>query len=140
MKWCQWDSNQQSFERDAAALATELWFKSCFPESSYNFVDTRGIFLTISANQTAKRKLKNDIKKLVRPSKRVTAVDWTAAGDAFVGGFAFCMAQSEGLFEVALFANDAAALSVTKMGTIFNAEYERSKNVRKTEHIIVMDN
>jgi ribokinase len=50
------------------------------------------------------------------PAKKVKAVDSTAAGDAFVGSLAFCIAQGRTLLEAALFANDVAALSVTKMG------------------------
>lgn len=50
------------------------------------------------------------------PAKKVKAVDSTAAGDAFVGSFAFCIAQGRTILEAALFANDVAALSVIKMG------------------------
>lgn len=50
------------------------------------------------------------------PAKKVKAVDSTAAGDAFTGSFAFCIAQGRTLLEAALFANNVAALSVTRMG------------------------
>jgi ribokinase len=50
------------------------------------------------------------------PAKKVKAVDSTAAGDAFVGGLAFCIAGGRTILESALFANNVAALSVTKMG------------------------
>jgi len=50
------------------------------------------------------------------PAKKVKAVDSTAAGDAFVGGLAFCIASGKTLSEAVSFANDVAALSVTKMG------------------------
>jgi ribokinase len=50
------------------------------------------------------------------PAKKIKAVDSTAAGDAFVGGLVFCIAQGRTILEAALFANDVAALSVTKMG------------------------
>lgn len=50
------------------------------------------------------------------PAKKIKAVDSTAAGDAFVGGLAFCIAQGKTILEAILFANDVAALSVTKMG------------------------
>ena len=50
------------------------------------------------------------------PAKKVKAVDSTAAGDAFVGGLAFCIAQGKTILEVVLFAGIVAALSVTKMG------------------------
>jgi ribokinase len=50
------------------------------------------------------------------PAKKVKAVDSTAAGDAFVGGLAFCIARGKTILEAVLFAGNVAALSVTKMG------------------------
>jgi ribokinase len=50
------------------------------------------------------------------PGIKVNAVDATAAGDAFTGSLAVKMAEGKTLREAALFANYAAALSVTKMG------------------------
>jgi ribokinase len=50
------------------------------------------------------------------PAKKVKAVDSTAAGDAFVGGLAFCIAQGQTILEAVLFASNVAALSVTKIG------------------------
>jgi ribokinase len=47
---------------------------------------------------------------------KVKAVDTTAAGDAFTGGFAFALAAGRPIAEAARFANYVAALSVTKMG------------------------
>ncbi len=47
---------------------------------------------------------------------KVNAVDATAAGDAFTGSLAVGLAQGWELFDAALFANQVAALSVTKMG------------------------
>ncbi len=50
------------------------------------------------------------------PAKVVDAVDTTAAGDAFNGGLIFGLAQGKSLTDAAVFANNVAALSVTKMG------------------------
>ncbi len=50
------------------------------------------------------------------PAKKVNAADSTAAGDAFTGSLAFGMAQGKTLTDAALFANNVAAISVTKMG------------------------
>ena len=47
---------------------------------------------------------------------KVDAVDATAAGDAFNGALAVGLAQGKTISDAALFANHAAALSVTKMG------------------------
>ena len=50
------------------------------------------------------------------PAKKVKAVDSTAAGDAFTGSLAVGIASGWTLLEAASFANNVAALSVTKMG------------------------
>ena len=57
---------------------------------------------------------KHDTKLI--PAPKVTAVDTTAAGDAFNGGFAYALATGKSLLEAVKFANYVGALSVTKMG------------------------
>lgn len=49
-------------------------------------------------------------------ARKVTAVDSTAAGDAFTGSLAVGLAKGQSLSEAALFANNVAAVSVTRMG------------------------
>jgi ribokinase len=49
-------------------------------------------------------------------AERVNVVDTTAAGDAFTGSLAVGLGQGQILRDSALFANRAAALSVTRMG------------------------
>jgi ribokinase len=49
-------------------------------------------------------------------AERVNVVDTTAAGDAFTGSLAVGLGQGRNLHDSALFANRAAALSVTRMG------------------------
>jgi ribokinase len=51
------------------------------------------------------------------PCIKVAAVDATGAGDAFSGALATAIAEGRDFFEAAEFANVAAALSVTKIGT-----------------------
>lgn|SRR5450756_2294548 len=51
------------------------------------------------------------------PSVDVEAIDATGAGDAFSGALATAIAEGKGFFEAVEFANTAAALSVTKIGT-----------------------
>jgi ribokinase len=71
------------------------------------------------------------------PAKKVKAVDSTAAGDAFVGGLAFCIAAGQSLLEAVMFANDVAALSVTKMGAQTSMpsmkEVEKFRKSRKSK-------
>jgi len=50
------------------------------------------------------------------PGYRVDVVDTTAAGDAFVGGFAVGLAEGQELAEAVRLANAAGALAVTKLG------------------------
>ncbi|WP_122664535.1 ribokinase [Pseudomonas viridiflava] len=50
------------------------------------------------------------------PAPRVTAVDSTAAGDTFVGGFAAALAQGHTEADAIRFAQKAAAISVTRAG------------------------
>jgi ribokinase len=49
-------------------------------------------------------------------AEKVNVVDTTAAGDAFTGSLAVGVGQGGSLYDSALFANRAAALSVTRMG------------------------
>jgi ribokinase len=50
------------------------------------------------------------------PARKVTAADSTAAGDAFTGSLAVGLAKGQTLSEAASFANNVAAVSVTRMG------------------------
>jgi ribokinase len=50
------------------------------------------------------------------PSPEVVAVDTTAAGDVFNGALAVSLAEGRSLSDAVIFANHAAALSVTKLG------------------------
>jgi ribokinase len=50
------------------------------------------------------------------PALPVKTVDTTGAGDAFVGGLACALAEGRDIFSAAIFANAAAALSVTRPG------------------------
>lgn len=50
------------------------------------------------------------------PALPVTAIDTTAAGDAFNGALAVAISEGRTLFEAARFANRAAAIAVTRAG------------------------
>jgi ribokinase len=50
------------------------------------------------------------------PAPKVQAVDTTAAGDTFVGGFAAALANGKSEAEAIRFGQIAAALSVTRAG------------------------
>jgi ribokinase len=55
-------------------------------------------------------------KRILIPPFKVTAVDTTAAGDAFVGGFAVALAEGRSLEEAVRWGNASGALAATKMG------------------------
>jgi ribokinase len=57
------------------------------------------------------------------PAPEVKAVDTTAAGDVFNGALAVAIAEGMALYEAVVFANHAAALSVTKLGAQESAPY-----------------
>ncbi|EGH17411.1 ribokinase, partial [Pseudomonas savastanoi pv. glycinea str. race 4] len=50
------------------------------------------------------------------PWRRVQAVDTTAAGDTFVGGFAAALAAGQSESQAIRFGQAAAAISVTRAG------------------------
>jgi len=57
-----------------------------------------------------------DDKVAMIPTRRITAVDTTAAGDAFNGALAYSLAKGEALDDAARFANLAGAFSATRLG------------------------
>ncbi|MCO4856546.1 ribokinase [Herbaspirillum sp. WGmk3] len=50
------------------------------------------------------------------PARKVQAIDTTAAGDTFIGGFIGAIAQGRDQFDAIAYAQAAAALSVTRVG------------------------
>ena len=59
------------------------------------------------------------------PAIKVHAVDTTAAGDIFNGALAVAIAEGNNLEEAVLFANKAAAISVTRLGAQASAPYRK---------------
>lgn len=59
------------------------------------------------------------------PAFRVRAVDTTAAGDIFNGALAVALFEGKPILDAVLFANAAAALSVTKLGAQSSAPMRR---------------
>ena len=51
------------------------------------------------------------------PEYKVKIVDTTGAGDAFLGAFTYAYSICEDIIRAGMFANKAAALSVSKLGT-----------------------
>lgn len=57
------------------------------------------------------------------PAEKVVAIDTTAAGDVFNGALAVAISQNISLKNAVIFANKAAAISVTRMGAQLSAPY-----------------
>jgi ribokinase len=62
-------------------------------------------------------------KSGIIPSIRVEAVDTTAAGDTFNGALAVALSEGKSLEEAIIFANRAAAISVTRVGAQSSVPY-----------------
>lgn len=71
--------------------------------------------------------LSKNLDELI-PSIEVKAVDTTAAGDTFNGALVVGLAEKMTLKEAILFANKAAALSVTKMGAQASVPFRKDIN------------
>ncbi len=68
--------------------------------------------------------LSDKISKMI-PVVPVKAVDTTAAGDVFTGALAVAISEGKELEEAVVFANKAAAISVTRMGAQASAPYRK---------------
>ena len=75
----------------------------------------RGLVVLTRGAQGAQAKSRDGEEADV-PAFPVSAVDTTAAGDAFVGALAVKLAEGAGVRESLIFASAAAAVSVTRLG------------------------
>jgi len=62
------------------------------------------------------------------PTRAVKAIDTTAAGDVFNGALAVAIAEGQNIEKAVLFANRAAAFSVTKLGAQASAPFRHEMN------------
>ncbi len=65
----------------------------------------------------------NGLEGKLIPAQKVKPVDTTAAGDVFNGALAVALAEGMDMEDAILFANKAAAISVTRMGAQASAPY-----------------
>ena len=62
-------------------------------------------------------------KFVIVPAPKVSAVDTTAAGDVFNGALAVALLENRTIYEAVQFANQSAAISVTRLGAQASAPY-----------------
>jgi ribokinase len=67
--------------------------------------------------------LYSDGKGQLMPAQKVEAIDTTAAGDTFNGALAVAIAEGKSLTEAVAFGNQAAAISVTRLGAQTSVPY-----------------
>ena len=58
----------------------------------------------------------NTITNVIIPAWEVQALDTTATGDCFIGALAVGLSERKSIINAAMFANAAAAISVTRAG------------------------
>lgn len=96
-------------ESDAEQAALELQRKGI-----------KNIIITLGAGGAYVR---SDEFTGVIPGIKVNPVDTTAAGDVFNGALAVAFAEGSGIKDAVIFANKAAAISVTRLGAQASAPY-----------------
>ena len=69
--------------------------------------------------------VKSDDFTGILPGIKVEAVDTTAAGDVFNGALAVAFAEGKRIKDAVVFANKAAAISVTRLGAQASAPYRK---------------
>lgn len=105
-------------ETEAAILTgIEVNDKASAEKAAHWLVDkgTKNVVITLGKQGTVL--VKDGQTQLFEPPK-VNAIDTTGAGDVFSGGFMAALSKGEGIEDAIIFANHAAALSVTKFGVI----------------------
>lgn len=100
-----------SNESSAEKAATELQRRG-----------VRNVIITLGAKGAY---VKADEFTGIIPGIKVEAVDSTAAGDVFNGAIAVAFAEGKGIKDAVVFANKAAAISVTRLGAQASAPYRK---------------
>ena len=73
-----------------------------------------GVIITLGSKGALVLKRNGEPKLIAAP--KVNAMDTTAAGDAFTGALAYRITRGENLFDAVRFANNAGAISASRMG------------------------
>jgi ribokinase len=92
-------------------------------EKAADIIRKRGVKNVIITLGETGAYVKSDEFTGLIPGIKVTPVDTTAAGDVFNGAVAVAISEGLGLKEAVIFANKAAAISVTRMGAQASVPY-----------------
>jgi ribokinase len=97
-------------------------------EKSARSLQTRGVKnVIITLGETGAFVMAESFTGMI-PGIKVNTVDTTAAGDVFNGALAVALAEGMELQEAVLFANKAAAISVTRLGAQTSAPFRNEIN------------
>jgi len=97
-------------------------------ERTAELIQERGVKNVIITLGEAGAYIKSENYTGLIPGIKVKPVDTTAAGDVFNGALAVAISEGSDLKDAVIFANEAAAISVTRMGAQASAPYRNEIN------------
>jgi ribokinase len=97
-------------------------------ERAAELIQERGVKNVIITLGEAGAYIKSENYTGLIPGIKVKPVDTTAAGDVFNGALAVAISEGSDLKDAVIFANEAAAISVTRMGAQASAPYRNEIN------------
>ncbi len=94
-------------------------------ETAARYFQTKGVKNVVITMGASGAYVKSDSFTGMVPGIKVDPIDTTAAGDVFNGALAVGIAEGMDMKEAVIFANKAAAISVTRMGAQASAPYRK---------------
>lgn len=112
-------------ETEAEMLTGIKVTDSVTAEKASRSLKEKGVLNVIITMGKSGAYLSSGIISKIIPGVQVKAIDTTAAGDVFNGAIAVAVAEGKELEEAIIFANKAAAISVTRMGAQASAPFRK---------------
>ena len=110
-------------ETEAGILTGTEVFDAASAKEAAGYLREKGVqHVVITMGASGCYLLSGSISMMI-PGIRVKAVDTTAAGDVFNGALAVAISEGMDMVSAVIFANKAAAISVTRMGAQVSAPY-----------------
>jgi len=94
-------------------------------DNAAKYFQKKGVKNVIITMGAAGAYVKTETSEQMIAGIKVDAIDTTAAGDVFNGALAVAIAEGKELHEAVVFANKAAAISVTRLGAQASAPYRK---------------